>query len=127
MLETLSPIMWEFALCSGLTLNMAKTVLIPLWEGDPELFRNRLMAKAPGWGAAPLRHSAKYLGFILGPASGKDSHNEPLAKYRARLEAWRNTEGGTFMSIMAYRTYILTVLTFVAQLANAPGDESERE
>ncbi len=83
--------MMDFALCSGLEPNLQKTIVVPLAEGRPEAHRQRLLAVATGWASVPLRHTAKYLGFMLGPGRGHEAHTVPSKKYRGRLDAWTYT------------------------------------
>eukprot|EP00959_Pyramimonas_sp_CCMP1952_P336831 7053080-Pyramimonas_sp.AAC.1 len=52
----------DFALVSGLHLNIPKTVLVPLDPGADEAVRDALRTRAPGWGGVLVASSAKYLG-----------------------------------------------------------------
>lgn len=119
-LPMLHKLMEDFALCSGLALNLQKTAVLPLELGDPEGHRERLAAAAPSWAAAPLRHKVKYLGFYLGPAAGHESFKQALGKFEERALLWGATEGGSMMAVLAYKVYIITVLLFVLQLADLP-------
>jgi hypothetical protein len=123
----LHELMEEFALCSGLALNMQKTVIMPLELGSPEAHRARLVSAAPAWAAAPLKHMAKYLGFYLGPASGNESFKQALQKFSERARIWGATEGGSMMTVMAYRVYVVSVLLFVLQLEDLPPEWQDQE
>ena len=120
-------LMQEFALCSGLELNLLKTVLVPLRVGDPELLRDRLSLAAPAWAPIKIEHSAKCLGFVLGPGRGHTSFNGALRKYKQRVNFWAATGSGTALTLMAYRTYILPVMSFLIQLEGLPPQWEELE
>jgi len=75
---------------------------------------------APLWVGVDVRTCAKYLGFILGPGRGDHSWDGPLKKFRARAITWGRAGIGMMMTLRAYRTYVFTVLSFVAQLAEVP-------
>jgi hypothetical protein len=84
-LPVLQRLMQEFANCSGLELNVRKTVVVPLAPGDPDAWRDRLLQGAPAWSPLKLAHSAKYLGYIF--ATVRNS----LQKSRNRPEPVRNS------------------------------------
>ena len=49
----------------------------------------------PGLGSA-LEHSAKYLGFFVGPGRADQSWKKPVEKYTFRCLAWREQSLGLF-------------------------------
>ena len=63
---------------------------------------------------------AKYLGYILGPGAGNSSWKEPIAKYQQRASAWTNLHLGFHCTAVAYNTFALPVLTYLAQLTTPP-------
>ena len=120
-------LMREFALCSGLELNLRKTVLVPLSCGDPEQHRPHLASAVPAWATVQLKHQAKYLGFVLGPTRGHLSFDQAFAKFRNRIDLWGSTDIGTNLSLLAYRVYIFPVLQFLVQLDDPPPAWEEHE
>ena len=74
------PISEEFALTSGLSLNLAKTMPLPRNYDSPEDLRWRLSASFPAWGAACCRGWAEYLGSTMGPWRGGSRLAEGLGK-----------------------------------------------
>ena len=61
----------EYASISGLHLNLAKTVVIPLWI-EPLIKAQESFAKVhPWWWEMKWADHASYLGFILGPGKGE--------------------------------------------------------
>ena len=110
----------DFALRSGLDLNLSKTAMIPLTVGDPERHRAWIIQVVPEWALIQLKHSGKYLGFILGPARGELSFSPAVHTFRRRTLQWQAAAGGSNLSLLAYKVYILPILQFVVQLDNPP-------
>ena len=81
------PIFAQFALLSGLGLNLRKTVFVPLGDETPEAFRREFERLCPGWAAAPVRLYADYLGFCLGPEAGERAWAKALGKVAKRAAA----------------------------------------
>ncbi len=113
-------LMSEFALGSGLELNLHKTVIMPLQEESLEDLKSSVRELVPGWAAIPLRHAVKHLGFYLGPLKEDSSYKAPRVKYHQRLEVCGNTECGSMIAILAFKVYISAVLFFAARLENPP-------
>ncbi len=63
---------------SGLPLNLAKTVFLPLGDLTAEDLRRRI--EHPGWGSAAFALNAEYFGFALGPEVGHKVWNKSLSK-----------------------------------------------
>ena len=74
----------------------------------------------PGWGAAPIRRYADYLGFCLGPEAGERAWAKALEKVTKRAAAWSALELGLNLTTMAYNVYVATVMTFLLQLDRLP-------
>ena len=77
-LPALTRLFWEYERISGLTLNIAKTVLVPLDGEDLEVAKSVIGRAAPTWGAVRIQSHAEYLGFILGPGGTERSWIKPL-------------------------------------------------
>ena len=80
----------QFAAMSGLELNIAKTVCIPLWEGSPEgEVRRALQASDSSWKDVCVADHGAYLGFNVGP--GRVSHSswsKANDKFYKRCSQW---------------------------------------
>eukprot|EP00972_Heterocapsa_arctica_P035867 5276488-Heterocapsa_arctica.AAC.1 len=62
----------EYAIMSGLKLNMAKTVLVPLFPCRLDVFLQKTIHEAhPNWSNVSVAHDGAYLGFIIGPTGYK--------------------------------------------------------
>jgi hypothetical protein len=117
---TFVPLFTEFAALSGLTLNLSKTVFVPLNDESLETFRGQLEHRFPGWGAAGVRHWAEYLGFVLGPEGSTRTWQKALAKVSLRTELWASLGLGLHFTSVAFNVYITSVLSFLLQLEVLP-------
>ena len=108
----------------GLTLKAAKCVLIPLCYNNFDLvadaIREWLGIAIPGWSNFKVEVSSRYLGFWLGPDDADSSWRAPAAKYVARSAAVAACGLSASWSILAYNTYVLPVLLYVAQFSWVP-------
>ncbi len=114
------PIFEQFAWISGLGLNLQKTVFVPLGDDATETFRSELERQCPGWGAAPIRLYANYLGSCLGPEAGERAWNKAFDKVAKRAVAWGALGLGMHFSTLAYNFYVPSVLTFLLRLDRLP-------
>lgn len=119
-LPTLEDIFREFQAISGLRLNVAKTVLMPLSAIDTETLRLRLAREVLNWEGILVQRHAKYLGFVIGTGRKDFTWEQLVRKYLERARVWRSLKAGMLQSIEAYKTYILPVLSFVGQLDELP-------
>ena len=110
----------EYERLSGLRLNVRKTVFVPLFQFDTLALRSRLHAVAPLWGQLCIAEKAKYLGVYLGFDSSAATWATPLTKYADRAKQWAAMGLGLQNTVDAYKTYIASVLMFVAQLTPVP-------
>ena len=74
----------------------------------------------PGWWTAQFWLKASYLGFVLGPDKGLDSWHKGLEKALVRARTWAAQGLGLYYSLIVYKIYIISVLSFVAQLEEVP-------
>ena len=107
---------------SGLHLHLGRSVIIPMYPGDVEDFRADLSRVSGGWAAMNINSDTEYLGFVLGPTSGRKSWARPMAKMVDRASAWDQVGGGMQVSLLAARTFIISTARFVAQLLPPPED-----
>ena len=110
----------EFARMSGLDLNIPKTVLVPLWpEGITEA-PGLLRRHCPGWENLKVSGVGTYLGFKSGPDKGDSSWTAPTSKFTSRVRKWEDVNAGAQYATLAYNTFALSTLLFVAQLEDPP-------
>ena len=102
---------------------------MPLFPYDLLAIRDAVSRVAPEWAGVAIQGWAKYLGVVVGPEKGERSWNGPLAKYIHRARLWGRVGAGLHITTRAYMVYIITVLTFVAQLEVPPDafDNEERK
>ena len=94
---------------------------IPLWKvADSRALRNLIWEACPLWKDILIRDRGKYLGFLVGPGSGDQSWDAPLAKFEARTNSWCGTKAGLLWNSIYYNTFIVTTLEYVAQLSDVP-------
>ena len=107
----------EFQAISALSLNVNKTVVIPLWPTHMDnTFKNLLKEACPRWANVAVDSKGKYLGFLIGPGAGDSCWVKPLHKFEKRVQHWASLHLGIPMNILAFNIYIVTVLEYVAQL-----------
>jgi hypothetical protein len=107
----------EFRSISALSLNVKKTVMVPLWPySDAVNVASLIKEFCPRWADFVIDGKAKYLGFLLGPKAGEDAWNKPLAKFESRVKHWAGMHLGIAMNAVVFNVYIVPVLEFVAQL-----------
>jgi len=110
----------QFAGMSGLELNVPKTVLIPLWPGGTAEVTERLQRGSSEWKHLHVAEQGTYLGFKSGPGKASSTWNAPTAKYKSRVLKWRGIGAGAQFATLAYNTFALSTLAFVAQLEDPP-------
>ena len=121
--STLMAVFAEAAKVAGLSLNLPKCVLIPLWPVDYAFYRHDFARAFPSWAGMTIAGKGVYLGFVIGPEAGHDSWTKPLAKYIKAAQFWGGLGLGMQYSVVAYTTYVLPILSYVAQIC-APSDEA---
>ena len=117
----LSVLFLEFEKVSALNLNIAKTMFIPLWEfRDISNVRKLIQEHCPAWKRVSITHCAKYLGFLVGPTAGSHQWEAPLQKIVARLYKWSALPIGNFLRLKLFKSFSLSTLSFIMQLADLP-------
>jgi len=106
---------------ANLKINVSKTVVVPLYSCEASHLQHQLSCL--GWsGVMVQKDVAKYLGFWIGPgATAETNFQEPLSKFHKRALFWLSKpELGPTLSTLAFNTFVLPTLSFVAQLYRAP-------
>ena len=119
-IPALQDIFARFAAVSGLHLNFAKTVIIPLGYTTPDQLHHHLHAINHPWAAAQCASHSAYLGITTGYGRGNDSWSKPLAKAQSRATIWPWSSIGLQYAAKAYNFFVLPTLGFVAQLEPPP-------
>ena len=120
-LPVLVRIFGQFGSVSGLRLNLKKVVVIPLGDVDKKIVLRTLTGAGPGWGAMQVEDRAKYLGFLLGPGKAEHGWQQAFAKARDRAQSWGKLGLGLYFSLLVYKVYVASVLSFLGQLELLPG------
>lgn len=120
----------EYEAVSGLALNADKTVLIPLW-GKTSIAKedayDTLLKVCPAWKDFQVTGAGKYLGFWIGPDRHDISWQSPFKKFRTRTKTWAGQRLGIPCNTMVYKTFCLSVLSFIWQLDALPQRAKEDE
>ena len=66
-LPILVKLLEEFGALSGMHINLAKTVGIPLWAKGMEEAKKEVGRVAPEWSELPVDSKGMYLGCVIGP------------------------------------------------------------
>jgi hypothetical protein len=120
-LPRLQSLFSEFEQISALSLNIAKTVMIPLWKySSASNLRNLICELCPGWKNIGIASYGKYLGYMIGPGSAGESWKKPLQKYLDKARAWSNLHLGMNFNTQIHRTFVAPILSFVMQLESCP-------
>ena len=115
-LRRLQKMFLELERVAGFSLNITKTVVVPLGDNPLAETQRAISMACPGWAGIPVKGSAVYLGFTMGPDRGTKSWKGPLEKVTTRAEQWSSTALGLQLAAAAYTTYIMSTCTFIAQL-----------
>jgi len=110
----------EFALMSGLELNIKKTLVVPLWEEGIEEIKSELKNSERSWKDVCITSHAVYLGFTEGPGKGDKSWDKPLNKFSRRCREWGTVGEGLQFGAIAFNTFAASVLGYIAQLEDPP-------
>lgn len=116
----------QYERISALSLNISKTIFIPLWQGfEPVALQTLIRELCASWRNISIKSCGKYLGFLVGPGTGDDTWNRPIQEYLHRSAQWAGMGLGLFYNMKIYRVFIATVLSFVMQLAEDPPNLEE--
>ena len=85
--STLQRLFNDFPDISALTLNVKKTVMIPLWPFScTRNLRTLVREFCAQWADVTIDDEGKYLGFLLGPGAGPKRWAGALAKFEERVK-----------------------------------------
>ena len=112
----------EFAIMSGLDLNIKKTVCIPLWLDGKRELEQTLRGSERTWKDVSITGAGTYLGFVEGPERGNKTYDKPAHKFIKRCCQWGGMGAGLQYTTVAFNTFAASTLAFVAQL-DSPTEE----
>ena len=110
----------DLARAAGLHLNLGKCVIIPLYLAPSTTVAAEVADVAPTWSNMVVSASGKYLGHEIGPGKGHTSWTSALAKAASRVQQWDWATLGLYFSTLVWNTFVISTLTFVAQLEAPP-------
>ena len=108
---------------SGLNLKPSKCNTVPIFGKDPRerhAFQQWLTREIPDWSDFRIAKHATYLGFEIGPGAALKSWNNPIAKWRKRIEQIAATGVGPAAAGILYSTRAAPTLSYIAQLLPLP-------
>ena len=111
-LPVLQQVFEEYSRMSGLTLNVKKTVIIPLNNRSLQEAKGRVEKSCKEWANATIATEGTYLGFQIGPSSAGKSWEKPLEKFEKAVKNWCNLKAGLQIATLAYNTFCLPFLTY---------------
>ena len=107
-----------FASVSNLRLNVGKCCCIPLCDASAsEAFVAKFAELAPTWSEIAIQDHAEYLGFVLGPGACINMWSNVVAKALDTVSRWKKIAAGFFFNVIASNIFILSLFSFVGQLA----------
>ena len=114
----------DFEQATNLHLKPSKSIIIPtvfkLSNWNLDMLRAWLRRNVPKWVDLVVRSSSKYLGFFLGPTSGRSQWIAPAMKYADRVIGIKDMKLPLRLAVAKHNYYALPVLGYVAQLALPP-------
>ncbi len=114
-LPILQEIFQDLEKIAGLTLNRPKCILIPLWPTSSAQVQRELAQHFSDWATITVAFSGTYLGVLVGPDSHDSFWGKAIKKYLDRAKSWGKLGLGLQFSTVAYCTYVLPTLSFLAQ------------
>jgi len=110
----------EFEGMSNLKLNLAKTVIIPLWPCDVNSVKRTIRNDMPQWASAAVELCGPYIGFQVGPRRVGTEWTKALVKYSDRAKVWSSLHLGMQYNARVYNTFVCTVLAYLWQVCELP-------
>ena len=106
---------------SNLRLNLAKTVVIPLFLPQNWLEARRIvLGTVPRTELMKITLSAMYLGVHLGPEGFLQGWQAPIAKFTERINKWGSIFLGVLGDTKTYKIFCFSVLQFYLQFYELP-------
>ena len=126
-LAAVSHVLETFRQGSGLSLQLAKCCLVPLWDyvHDARLRENWIRKALRKWtvqlGEIPIASCTPYLGTMVGPgATLDDIWQGVVRKWHTRLQAIAGEGGSSLIRMQAYSSRVQSLLPYLCQLYSLP-------
>jgi len=110
----------EFEQFSGLKINVAKSVLVPLNDKGIQANKEVIAVLGGPWSEMKMSYVAKYLGFMMGPGKAESSWEKPCNKFKERLYMWKDTPTNIHWQTKIYNVFALSTLSYIWQLEEPP-------
>jgi len=118
----------QVRLGTGLSLNMAKCTLVPLWDSRQTgagsrglVFLRRWLARnLPEWIDISVSKQVLYLGWMLGPGSEVDPWQGVWEKWKARLASIGRTDGSAMMRFHMFDSRVRSLVPYLSQFSLVP-------
>ena len=117
-LPALQRLLDRFGKISGMEMNVAKTVLLPLWPDSAEEHRRSVTESVPAWNDIQIATSAIYLGVRIGPGKEEREWETAALRLQAKLRGWQWNQIGLHFAATIYNIYVQSTLGFTAQVAD---------
>ena len=111
---------------TGLTLKPAKSIIVLLAHlvstHNKDCVHNWLTDNIPSWAGMDIVSHAKYLGFLLGPTSGRLQWKVAVKKFKERVAEINSMRLPLPLARGQYSSRAVPVLGYIAQLVRPPKD-----
>ena len=106
----------EFEAIAGMSLNVAKTVFIRLWNNRDNFKGIKLLIheSCSTWRDLAVSDKGKLLSYYIGPGSRASSWAQALAKFQEKAIAWSQLGFGLRYNAMVFNVYLLPLLEFIS-------------
>ena len=111
-------------LSAGLTVNVNKCVVVPIYGictlDMQARWRDWLAHHVPAWACFKIASLAKYLGVFLGPKAGQKQWHAQHNKWVDRARAIANMGTAASISVFQYNTRAVSSLSYIMQFCSPP-------
>lgn len=107
--------------------NMPVVVLTPHLPEVMERARSAIAALPLPWSLMRVYSDATYLGALVGPTAGRHAWDQPLAKWRSRLDTISGATVSAASRLSQYRLRAFPALSCLAQIRRPPPDLDRKE
>jgi endonuclease/exonuclease/phosphatase family metal-dependent hydrolase len=105
---------------TGLSINVGKSTLVPLWTSDIGAATSEVQGSSPRLAALEVAASFKHLGVQVGPGALTSRWAAPLAKFLDRAVSIKAAGGGLSDSIRMYGVLAVSTLQYLSQFCSPP-------
>jgi hypothetical protein len=106
--------------CTGLSINVAKSTLVPLWTEDIAAATVEVHAASPRLAGLEVAAFFKHLGVMVGPGATVVRWVGALARFLDRACCVKAAGGGLSESVRMYGALAVSTLQYLAQFCSPP-------